>query len=173
MEDQTLTPETKQVFCRRTRSSDTREHDSRSANERPPITFGGGTGFNLPQSVLDDKKFRFSFKEYSTRGNEDYSKCQSAEDAGWDTVEASEYPALKRSYKCNPRKRDRDTDDDLIRYQGQICYKRSEEICQLEDKHNDEKLNHDETLLNAYKKESPYDAIVDGYSRRKARLPSF
>jgi hypothetical protein len=168
MEEQT---EEKQVFSRRTRSSDTREANSRAASERAPISFGTGTGFNLPQSVLDDKRFRFSFKEYSVRGVEDYARCESAEDSGWDAVESADYPALKRSYKCTARKRTRDTDDDLVRYQGQICYRRLEELCAEEDRQNDEKKHHDETILSAYKKDSPYDSIVDGYSRKKARIP--
>src|ERR1700735_1004221 len=104
---ETFTPETtEQKTVRRPRSAENRDFESRSSTQRAPITFARGSRFNLPQGVLNDTRYEFSFIESTIGNDEDFSRCDNAMGNHWKPVAINEYPELERTYSSFKKRED-------------------------------------------------------------------
>lgn len=184
MENQMLPPEVssiEQVFSeaptvsRRSRSATNRDSNPRGM-ERAPINFGTGSQFNIPLELRADGRYRFGWTPYILRNEEDFDKCDRAQDNGWIGVEADDYPSLVRSYKHRENSREK-----LVKRGGTLLQRREEELCQEKDKENDEEMRHSAMISAMYERENSLSACFDqrsgqGYVRRVAMnkgIPSY
>lgn len=170
MEDQAQLSENK--YSRRSRSADDREANNRAASERPPIVFGNISQFNFDESVLADRRYQFGWTPYIVANDEIHQQFDRAIQSGWECMEASDYPQLKRVYKHDPFKR-REDEEELIRRGGQIAMRRKIELKQAEDKYYDEENFHKEQLVSIHTQEHPGGLRVFSHSRTKGSRPVF
>ena len=174
MENKPLMPEDSEPkYSRRSRSLDNRDSDDRAASERPPIVFGNQSRFNLPESVLADKRYEFGWTPYMLRNEEMHQKFDDSMAKGWECVEASEYPQLRRTYKYDPFRKRTDGEEESIKVGGQICVKRKIEIKEAEDKHFNEENFHRQQMVDVHKMDSPGGTRVFSHSRTRSSRAEF
>lgn len=120
---------------RASRSSESRLHEGRIAEiaDRPILTFGENSGFNVPAQVREsDPEHEYCYVAYHSGGTD---LRQQYEDAvyhrGYQPVKRSMHPLLKKNIVDSPFARAED--DDLIKYGGQILMKRPVEVAEQEN----------------------------------------
>lgn len=143
---------TEQKTIRRPRSAETRNFESRESTQRVPVTFARGSRFNLPQAVLDDERYEFSFIESTIANDEDYARCDNAMGNHWKPVAIDEYPELSRSYSSF---RKREDDNNIFSTGGQKLFKRETEICEQEREFFDNKNQTSDDLVAAHREHNP------------------
>ena len=163
-----MTEETK----RAARSTESRAHEGRISNERPPIVFGSGSRFNIPISVIkDDPDHAYSFVVYSSGNEEQKENYFDAIDRGYKPVPASEHPSLARNYELSPFER-REDGDQLIRRGGQVLMKRPIELHDAENEHYDSEKQRQEYMADMYKQSDPRHPkpFLDERKRGRSRV---
>lgn len=141
---------------RSTRSASSREAQSRTMEERPPIVFGLGSRFNLPDSVVKRLKEAGKvpgFVVYSSGNVEQKENYYNATDRHWKPLVASDFPELARQYELTPFSTKEE--DQLIRRGGQIAMVRDKEIDDAEKKHYDEANRREQYMIDMYKQSDP------------------
>lgn len=158
---------------RNSRNVESRAFESREANERPPIVFGGGSRFNLPSSVvqkLRDNDQEPGFVVYSSGNAEQKENYYNAIDRGWRPLSALEHPELARQYEMSPF--GAREEDQLIRRGGQIAMVRDTATHIAEQDYYDSEKQRQEYMADMYKQTDPRypKPFMDERSRRK--MPS-
>lgn len=139
---------------RRSRSTENRNFESRSASERPPIVFNRGSRFNVPESVLkSDDDHAYSYIVYSSGNIEQKENYNDAIDRFYQPVLASDHPDLARNYEMNPFG-DRG-EEQLIKRGGQVLMKRKKEIHEAENAHYDAENYRQQYMAEMYKQADP------------------
>jgi hypothetical protein len=138
------------------RSASERGAKSRTAEERAPIVFGGGSRFNLPLNVV--KKLRENGKEpgfvvYSSGNEEQKENYYNALDRGWKPLQACDYPELSRQYEMSPFAQKEESQ--LIRRGGQIAMTRDIELHNAEKDHYDSEKQRQQYMADMYKQTDP------------------
>lgn len=157
---------------RASRSTESRAFESRVAEERPPIVFGGGTRFNVPPSVMkDDPDHVYGFVVYSSGNTEQKENYYEAMDRGWKPVPAAEHPSLSRGYEMTPFER-REEGDQLIRRGGQILMKRTTETHTAEQDYFDSEKQRQQYMADMYKQNDPRYPKPFMDERKRSRVKS-
>jgi hypothetical protein len=112
---------------RRSRASGGRESSARSASARAPLAFGHMSRFFLPESVKADTDNEFCWAAFMIRGEDFNDSCNRAYHSGWNKLDPSKYPDLKRIYR-NDYLRNRELESDAIRESGQMLLTRPAEL---------------------------------------------
>jgi len=173
MENQALTDEnTEPKYSRRSRSADQRESNGRAASERAPIVFGNVSRYNLDPSVLADRRYQFAWTPYVIANDEVHEKFDLAIERGWECVETTDYPTLRRTYKHDPFRK-RESEDVTLKVGGQICMRRDVEIMEAEQKHFDEENFHRDQLVKVHQLDAPGGTRVFSQSRTKSAVAKF
>lgn len=124
---------------RRLRSADSRNFESRSASERPPIAYGLLSRFNISKEIIKsyaDQGYELNWVMYSSGNVEQKENYFSAIERNHIPVLASEHPEFRRNYDMNPFG-EKNPVDQFISKGGQILMKRKEEYCAAEREHYD------------------------------------
>lgn len=156
-------------YSRRSRSKDSRDYDNRASKERPPIVFGHISKYNLDESILADTRYKFAFNAYMVRGEEIPQNFYTSQRNGWEPVEASEYPQARRIYKHDPFRK-RESEDELIRVDGQILMRRDVETCEKEAQFFDEENYHKDNIVNMHKGDYGGTRVFSHSRTRDSRL---
>jgi len=173
MENKPLMPEDSEPkYSRRSRSLDNRDSDDRAASERPPIVFGNQSQFNFSESILADKRYQFGWTPYIVSNEEIHQNYNKALDSGWECMEASEYPQLRRTYKHDPFRK-REDEEEFIKRGGQIAMRRNMDIKEAEDKHFDEENFHRQQMVDVHKMDTPGGTRVFSHSRTRSSRAEF
>lgn len=154
------------------RSASSREAKGRISKERPPIVFGAGSRFNLPESVV--KKIREDGQEpgfvvYSSGNTEQRENYDNAVERGWKPIQKCDYPELSRQSELSPfGKRE---EDQLIRRGGQIAMVRDSEIHEAEQDYYDSEKQRQQYMADMYKQSDPRypKPFMDERTRNRAR----
>jgi hypothetical protein len=126
---------------RRSRSTDNRSFETRSANERPPIAHANLSRFNVKESIrkkYKDMGYSLCWIPYQSGGLELKESYFKALDRGYDPLMTSEEPDLCRNYNKSPfGKNSTDNIDEFIPTGGQILMKIKDEVRDSELDHYD------------------------------------
>lgn len=96
-------PETKPV--RRSRSTDSRSFENRSANERAPLTYGLISRFNIQDKVnkkYKDLGYDICWIAYSVNNGETRENFFRHMDMGYEPILSAEEPDICRNYNISP-----------------------------------------------------------------------
>ncbi len=154
-------------------SRESTSRKSRVENERPPVVFGGGSRFNLPQNVikkLHDKGKVMGFVVYSSGNVEQKENYHDALDRGWRALDAREFPELLRQYELSPF--GVCEEDYLIKRGGQIAMIRDKEIDDAEKDYYDSEKQRQEYMASMYKQSDPRHPkpFIDERTRHRSRF---
>lgn len=143
------------ITTRVPRAVSERGSETRVAEMRDPIVFGGNSRFNVPSQVLrDDPDHVYGFVVYSSGNTEQKENYYEAMDRGWKPVSASEHPSLARNYSMSPFKSN-EAEEELIRRGGQILMKRTVELQRAEDEHYDAEKQRQDYMAEMYRQVDP------------------
>lgn len=143
--------EKNQIDSRTSRAALNRGSTSRVSESRPPITFGGGSRFNLPTSVVQKLKDAGKvpgFVVYSSSNEEQKENYFAAMERGWKPLTANEFPELARQYELSPFSTKEA--DQLIKRGGQIAMVRDKETDNAEKEHYDSERERERMMLQQY-----------------------
>lgn len=142
------------IGSRASRSSENRFSQGRSKDNRPFITFGDGSKFNVPKEVIEsDPEHSYHFVPYQSGGDDLINEYEDAiYGRGMMPVKCSEHPSLRRHVVDGPFKR---SDDDLYKIGGQILMKRPKEIDKAEQAYFDERNSRDEYIRSLHSNVNP------------------
>lgn len=144
------------ISRRASRSTDSRSYEARVTEERPPVSYGDGSKFNLPKEVVQKYKengYSLSFIMYMCGKEEDKENYFDAIDRGYHPVMASELPQLARRYEISPFSQKEE--DSLVRRGGQVLMKRSIEQDRAEKEYYSEKNARQNYMAEMYKQSDP------------------
>lgn len=138
------------------RSTESRSYEARVTEERPPVSYGDGSKFNLPKEVVqkyEENGYSLSFVMYMCGKEEDRENYFDAIDRGYSPVMASELPQLARRYEISPFSTKEE--DGLVRRGGQVLMKRSSELDRKEKEYYSEKNARQSFMSELFKQTDP------------------
>jgi hypothetical protein len=153
----------------------TSRRESRTSEERPPIVFGGGSRFNLPQNIikkLQDNGKVLGFVVYSSGNVEQKENYDTAIERGWKPLDSREFPELSRQYELSPF--GTREEDYLIKRGGQVAMVRDKEIDDAERDYYDSEKQRQEYMASMYKTSQSDPRLpkpfIDQRTRHSGRL---